>query len=449
LIDRYTLPELKAVWSEKTKLRTWLQVELAVVDALAAERLVPKAAALRIRRKASFDAAKVTRREATVKHDVLAFVEVVGESIGADSRYFHMGLTSSDILDTALALLLRGATGVIVEELEALRLKVAGLARAHRATLVIGRTHGMHAEPTSLGLKFAVWANDLGRAIERVRRSGREVEVGKVSGAVGNYSHLSPRIEDRALGRLGLEAERPATQIVQRDRHADYVQSLALAGASLERIAVELRSLQRTEIAEAEEPFTKGQKGSSAMPHKRNPIVLERVCGLARLLRGNATVALENVALWHERDISHSSAERVILPDSTIALHYMARCLNNVLGGLKINKDRMRSNIELTGGRVYSQRLMLALMEAGWARRGAYEKVQTLAARAESEGLHLREVAHGDRETAKAVGRRGIDDAFDPRFYTRHTDRVLREIGILRGASVGRKNRRKSGRRRS
>ncbi|MFZ1946543.1 MAG: adenylosuccinate lyase, partial [bacterium] len=408
MIDRYTLPELKAVWSEEEKLRTWLQVELAVADALAAEGLVPRAAALRMRKKARFDAAKVAKREATVKHDVLAFVEIVGETLGPDSRYFHMGLTSSDVLDTALALLLRRATEAVVEELVALRLKVAGLARAHRATLVIGRTHGMHAEPTSLGLKFAVWANDLARAIERVRRSGREVEVGKVSGAVGNYSHLSPRVEDRALGALGLQAERPATQVVQRDRHAAYVQSLALAGASLERIGVELRSLQRTEIAEAEEPFTRGQKGSSAMPHKRNPIVLERVCGLARLLRGNATVALENVALWHERDISHSSAERVILPDSTIALHYMARCLNNVLGGLKINKDRMRSNIELTGGRVYSQRLMLVLMGAGWTRKRAYEKVQRLAVRAESEGRHLMEVAHGDREIVQAVGRRGI-----------------------------------------
>jgi adenylosuccinate lyase len=449
LIDRYTLPELKAVWSDEEKLRTWLEVELAIVAALAAEGLVPKAAALRIRRRAAFDAAKVARREATVKHDVLAFVEVVGETIGPDSRYFHMGVTSSDILDTALALLLRRATAVIVEELEALRGKVVELARAHRATLIVGRTHGMHAEPTSLGLKFAVWANDLGRAIERIARSGRAVEVGKISGAVGNYSHLSPRIEDRALGMLGLKPERPATQVVQRDRHADYVQSLALAGASLERIGVELRSLQRTEIAEAEEPFTRGQKGSSAMPHKRNPIVLERVCGLARLLRANAGVALENVALWHERDISHSSAERVILPDSTIALHYMARCLNTVLGGLKINKDRMRSNIEMTGGRVYSQRLMLALMEVGWARNDAYEKVQQLASRAESAGRHLGEAAHGDRQVVGAIGSRGIDDVFDPRFYTRHTDVVLREMGILRGASVGRKNRRQSGRRRS
>jgi adenylosuccinate lyase len=307
----------------------------------------------------------------------------------------------------------------------------------------MGRTHGMHAEPTTLGLKFGVWYNDLGRAIERVERAGTGVEFGKVSGAVGNYSHISPRAESAALASLGLAAERPATQIVQRDRHADYVTSLALAAASMERIALELRSLQRTEVAEIEEPFTRGQKGSSSMPHKRNPIMLERVCGLARLVRGHAVAAMENVALWHERDISHSSVERVILPDATIAVDYMARCLNGVLKGVKIDRARMRANLDMTAGRVYSQRLMLMLMETGWTRKRAYETIQQVAAQAETEGHHLSDAACRDRRIAGALPRPRIVEVFDPRFYGRYTDRVLKEIGILPGAKVVRKNRRR------
>jgi adenylosuccinate lyase len=445
LIERYTLPEMKAVWSDGHKLETWLVVELAIVDALAQEGKIPRAAATRIRKRAHYDARQVERIERVIKHDVLAFVESVCESLGPDSRYFHMGVTSSDILDTALALVLREATALVLSEIETLKRTVARLARAHRATLLVGRTHGMHAEPTTLGLKCAVWYNDLDRAVDRIRLAGAGVRFGKVSGAVGNYSHLSPRTEDLALRSLGLKPERPATQVVQRDRHAAYILSLALAAASMERIGVELRSLQRTEVAEMEEPFTRGQKGSSAMPHKRNPIVLERVCGLARLVRGHAVAALENVALWHERDISHSSVERVILPDATIALHYMARCLNSVLKDIKIDKARMLRNLELTAGRIYSQRLMLALMEAGWTRKRAYEKVQGIAVAAEAGGLHLKEAAGQDREVARSVAG-ALDDIFDPRFYARYTDRILKEIGILPGAHVGRKNPGKPGR---
>jgi adenylosuccinate lyase len=443
LIERYTPREMKLVWSDRRKLDTWLEVELAIVGALAREGKVPRAAAARIRRKARYNQRRVEEIEGVIKHDMLAFVESVCESLGPDSRYFHMGVTSSDILDTALALVLRQATGLVIADLEAVRRTVASLARRHRGTLVMGRTHGMHAEPTTLGLKFAVWYNDLGRAIERVERAGIAVEFGKVSGAVGNYSHISPRAESLALASLGLAAERPATQIVQRDRHADYVASLALAAASMERIALELRSLQRTEVAEIEEPFTRGQKGSSSMPHKRNPILLERVCGLARLVRGHAVAALENVALWHERDISHSSVERVILPDATIAVDYMARCLNLVLRGIKIDRARMRANLDMTAGRVYSQRLMLLLMEAGWTRKRAYETIQQVAAQAEAEGRHLSDAACRDRRIAGAVPRPRIVEVFDPRFYGRYTDRVLKEIGILPGAKVVRKNRRR------
>jgi adenylosuccinate lyase len=443
VIERYTLAEMKDVWSEETKLRTWLEVELAVVGALAREGRIPKAAAATIRKRARASVSRVHEIESVIKHDMLAFVEAVGENLGATSRYFHMGVTSSDILDTALALNLRSATTLVVEELGAVKRSVGRLARDHRRTLVVGRTHGVHAEPTTLGLKFAVWYNLLGRAIARLELASREVEVGKVSGAVGNYSHLSPRIEDLALRSLGLKPERPATQVVQRDRHAAYVAALAVAASALEQIALEVRHLQRTEVAEMEEPFERGQKGSSAMPHKRNPITLERICGLARLARTNALAAVENVALWHERDISHSSVERVILPDTTILVHYMARNLKRVLDGLAIDADQMARNLELTAGRIYSQRLMLALAEAGWGRREAYEKVQRLAEAARRTGRHLREVALEDRAVEDLVGRKAIIEIFDPSYYGRYTDQILKQAGILPGAGVGRKNRRK------
>jgi adenylosuccinate lyase len=430
VIERYTLPEMAAIRNDRRKLETWLTVELAIVDALAARGRVPHEAASRIRRNARFDLARVEELEKVTKHDVLSFVECVGESLGADSRYFHMGVTSSDVLDTALGLLIKDANRLVLDELEELRETIGSMSAEHANTLTIGRTHGMHAEPTSLGLKFAVWWNELGRAVERVRRAGGELAVGKVSGSVGNYSHLSPEVEDTVMAALGLRPERPATQIVQRDRHADYLASLALAAGAMERIGVELRHLQRTEVSEAEEPFAPGQKGSSSMPHKRNPIALERVCGLARLVRANAIAGLENVALWHERDISHSSAERVIIPDSTITVHYMARLLRGVLAGLRIDTRRMRANIDLTSGLIYSQRLMLSLVEEGWDRRRAYEKAQGLAADAASAGRHLREVSRDDAEVASALGNEGIDRVFDPAFYVRHAGRVLGDIGI-------------------
>jgi adenylosuccinate lyase len=430
VIERYTLPEMAGVWSDKRKLDTWLEVELAIVDALAEEGRIPKEAAGRVRRNAAYDPRRMRDLEEVTKHDVLSFVETVGESLGDDSRYFHMGVTSSDVLDTALTLLIRDATELILEELGRIREVLRTLAGKHRATLTVGRTHGMHAEPMSLALKFAVWYNDVTRAIARIEKARDEVCVGKISGAVGNYSHFPPEIEERALGSLGVGYERPATQVVQRDRHAHYLCSLALAACVMEKVAVELRHLQRTEVAEAEEPFTKGQKGSSSMPHKRNPITLERVTGLSRLVRANAMAALENVALWHERDISHSSVERVILPDSTTAVHYMARCLAGILGKLRVNVDRMQENLDITGGMVYSQRLMLCLMDAGWERRSAYERVQQLAREAYSGGRTLKDQASMDVEVADALGEAGLNAVFDPAYYTKHTERILRDIGI-------------------
>jgi adenylosuccinate lyase len=434
---------MQSVWSEEAKLRTWLRVELAIVDAQAREGQVPRAAALRIRKRARIDAKRIAQLEEVTRHDLLAFVEAVSENLGRDSRFFHKGVTSSDIVDTSTALLLGDATDLIIGELGALKKAIGRLARKHAATLTVGRTHGMHAEPTTLGLKFAVWYNDIGRAIGRIERAALELRVGKVSGAVGNYSHLSPEIETVALGFLGLKPERPATQVVQRDRHAELISSLALAASSMERIAVEVRNLQRTEIAEMEEPFERGQKGSSSMPHKRNPIGCERISGLARLLRGFAATSYENVALWHERDISHSSVERVVLPDATIAVHYMARCLARVLGGLRVDAAKMRENLDITKGLVYSQRLMLALMEAGWERRRAYEKVQLLAAGA--GGRHLADAASEDREISRELGAAGIREIFDPKFYARYTDQILREVGILPRSTVGRKHTRKRG----
>jgi adenylosuccinate lyase len=430
VIERYTLPEMARIWSEGRKLDTWLEVELAIVDALAAEGRVPADAAGRIRRNAAYDARRMRDLEEVSKHDVLSFVECVGESLGDDSRYFHMGVTSSDVLDTALALLVKDASRLVLDELDGVRKALAGLAAGHRDTLTIGRTHGMHAEPMSLALKFGVWYNDMSRAITRIERARDEVCVGKMSGAVGNYAHLPPEIEERALGVLGIGFERPATQIIQRDRHAAYVSALALAASVMEKIAVDLRHLQRTEVAETEEPFARGQKGSSSMPHKRNPITLERITGLSRLARANAVAAMENVALWHERDISHSSVERIILPDSTIAVHYMARCLAGVLTGLVINADRMRRNLEITGGMVYSQRLMLRLMDAGWDRKRAYERVQRLAMEACKTGRTLKEEVSLDSEVVGALGSGGVEAVFDPSYYTRYTDSILRGIGI-------------------
>jgi adenylosuccinate lyase len=430
LIERYTLPEMLEVWSEERKLDTWLEVELAIVDALAAEGRVPEDAAKRVRQSAAYDAARIQEIEEVTKHDVLAFVENVGETLGEDSRYFHMGVTSSDILDTALALLIRDATGLVLEELDSVRAELTRLADKHRGTLTVGRTHGMHAEPTSLGLKFAVWRNDIARAITRVEHARDEVCVGKVSGAVGNYSHFPPEVEERALGLLGIGYERPATQIVQRDRHAYYLCSMALAASVLEKMAVELRHLQRTEVGEVAEPFERGQKGSSSMPHKRNPITLERITGLSRLVRGNAMAAMENVALWHERDISHSSVERVIIPDTTTVVHYMARCFAGILKGLKIDAGRMRKNLEMTGGMVHSQRLLLCLMQAGWQRRPAYERVQQLSRQAHEAGRTLKAQVSLDKEVVDALGTRQVEQIFDPSYYTKHIDRILRDIGI-------------------
>src|SRR5215471_4109237 len=385
MIDRYTLPEMARVWSREARYEAWLRVELAVCEVYARRGVIPADALGRIKARAQVSADRIDEIEKTTRHDVIAFLTNLEEHLGADSRYVHIGMTSSDVLDTALALLLQQSADLIQAGLERFRAAVRALAVAHKDTLCVGRTHGIHAEPMSFGLKPALWYTEAGRNLERLRRARESVRVGKISGAVGTFAHVDPDVEEEVCRLLGLEPAPVSTQIVQRDRHAEFMSALAISAASLEKVALEIRSLQRTEILEAEEPFSEGQKGSSAMPHKRNPVSCEQVCGLARLVRSNAGAAYENVALWHERDISHSSVERVILPDSTLLVDYMLHRFSGILEGLRVYPERMRENIERSFGLMYSQRVLLRLTGAGLARQAAYEIVQRNAMRAWTE----------------------------------------------------------------
>ena len=391
MIERYTLPEMGALWSDERRFATWLEVEIAAVHAMEEEGLAPAGTADAIARRARFDAARIAELEAVVHHDVIAFLTNVNESLGEEKRYLHLGMTSSDLLDTALALTLGRAGALIDAQLARVGRRLRALASEHRDTLMIGRTHGVHAEPITFGLKALVWFAEFERHHRRLAAALEDVRVGKFSGAVGTFAHLPPAVEERACARLGLLPAPASTQIVQRDRHAHLVATLALIGASGEKLAVEIRHLQRTEVGEAFEPFAKGQKGSSAMPHKRNPILCERIVGIARLLRGFMTVACENVALWHERDISHSSAERVILPDAFIGLHYQLDLVARVLEGLEVDAARMRANLEASRGLFFSQGALLALTQRLGSREEAYAIVQAAALEAWREGRPLRE----------------------------------------------------------
>jgi adenylosuccinate lyase len=422
MIARYTRPAMGALWTDHARMETWRQVEVAACEELEG----PTDDDLEAIRRATFTVEAVAERERVTDHDVAAFVDVLSESAGPAGRWIHFGLTSSDVLDTALALQLRGAGEIIGEGAHDLVVALADQARAHVDTVCVGRTHGVHAEPTTLGVKLAGFAFEAHRNCERLQRAFAQAATGAVSGAVGTYSATSPDFEARVLGRLGLEAEDVSTQVVPRDRHAEVVQAIALAGAGLERLATEIRHLQRTEVLEATEPFRAGsQKGSSAMPHKRNPITTERITGLARVLRGNASTAVENVALWHERDISHSGAERVILPDSTILLDYLQHLALRVVRGLVVHPDRMRANLELTHGALYSQRVLLALVEDGMSRDNAYRIVQEEAQRAWDTGTHLRELLAG-----RHLGL-DLDAIFDPRAHIRHAAEIVGRLDAV------------------
>jgi adenylosuccinate lyase len=421
---------MSAIWSDEAKLARWLEVELAALDGWAETGTVPREAVEAIRERATPPSpARVAELEARTQHDVAAFVDAVAEQLGEEGRWFHYGLTSSDVIDTALSLQIREAGQLILAGLERALAAVIARAEEHRRTLTIGRTHGVHAEPTTFGLKLAGWAFALERDRARVARALETMRVGKLSGAVGTYAAADPEVERIACERLGLEPAPSSTQILQRDRHAEVLNALALLAASLERFALEIRHLARTEVREVEEPFGAGQKGSSAMPHKRNPIVSERICGLARVVRGAAITGLENVALWHERDISHSSAERVVLPDSFLAVDYMLDRFAWLVEGLVIRPERMLENLAVSHRLYFSQRLLLALVESGLSRDGAYRLVQRHAMRAWDEGLDFPELVRADSEIA---GRVDLDSVFDDSAFTQHVDIVFDRLRALR-----------------
>jgi len=428
MIPRYTHREMGAIWSDEKKYDTWLAVELAATDALADAGLVPVEDARTLREKAAFDIARIEAIEQTTQHDIIAFTTAVAERVGPAARWLHFGLTSSDVLDTALALQMRAAADLILADLDVLAAAIRRRAEEHRRTPMIGRTHGVHAEPMTFGVKLALWYAEVGRDRERVRRAREVVSVGKISGAVGMFAHLDPSIEEAVCKRLGLAAAPVSSQVIQRDRHAELMTALAIVAASLEKFATEIRGLQKTEIGEVEEPFGRGQKGSSAMPHKRNPIGCEQITGLARLVRGNAIAALENVALWHERDISHSSVERVILPDSFIALDHMLRRFTKIVNDMVVYPERMLENLGRSRGVVYSGTVLLELAKRGVSREQAYEFVQRNAMRSFAESRDFNELLLADADVTKVLPREEIEKAFDLNAQLKHVDTIFQRV---------------------
>jgi adenylosuccinate lyase len=416
------------IWSDQHRYETWLLVESAAADAMASAGIIPADAARDIRERGAFDIARIEAIEQTTQHDVIAFTTAVAENVGPSARWLHFGMTSSDVIDTAQALQMREACDLILKDLEALVDAVRDRAIEFRRTPMIGRTHGVHAEPMTFGLKLALWYAELQRDIERIRRARAAVSVGKLSGAVGTFAHLPPQIEEDVCRRLGLEPAPVASQVIQRDRHAELLTTLAIAAASLETFALEIRGLQKTEIGEVEEPFAKGQKGSSAMPHKRNPIGCEQIVGLARLLRGNAHAAIENIALWHERDISHSSVERVILPDSFIALDHMLRRFTKIVRGMVVHPDRMRENLERSRGVVFSGTILLELAKRGVSREQAYEWVQRNAMRSFDEQRDFKALLLADPDLTRVLAPADIERAFDLDEQLRHVDHIFDRV---------------------
>jgi adenylosuccinate lyase len=416
------------IWSDQRRYETWLLVETAAADAMAAAGIVPAEAARDIRERGAFDIARIEEIEQVTQHDVIAFTTAVAEKVGPSARWLHFGLTSSDVIDTAQALQMREACDVLLKDLEALADAIRERAVEHRRTPMIGRTHGVHAEPMTFGLKLALWYAEVGRDVERMRRARAVVSVGKLSGAVGTFGHLPPSIEEDVCRRLGLEAAPVASQVIQRDRHAELLSTIAITGASLEKFALEVRGLQKTEIGEVEEPFGKGQKGSSAMPHKRNPIGAEQIVGLARLLRGNAHAAFENIALWHERDISHSSVERVILPDSFIALDHMLRRMTRIVRGMVVNVERMRENLNRSRGVVFSGTVLLELAKKGVSREQAYEWVQRNAMRSFAEQRDFKTLLLADADVTRQLPPAEIERAFDLDEQLKHVDHIFDRV---------------------
>lgn len=430
MIERYSLPKMNSIWQEEFKFKTMLDIEILSLEALAKLKIVPQQAVTRIKKKAKFNIKQIKKIEEKTQHDIVAFVNNVAQYIGPDAKYLHMGLTSSDVLDTTLGVQLKAASDIIIDDVEKLIKVLAKSAIKYKDMVCMGRTHGVHAEPTTFGLKLALWYDEMNRNLNRLKGARDEVATGKISGAVGTFSNVDPFVEEYVCKKLGLKPANISTQIIQRDIYAVFMCRAAIVGASLEKFATEIRHLQRTEVLEAEEPFGKGQKGSSAMPHKRNPVICERICGLARLLRGNAVASLENVALWHERDISHSSVERIIVPDTALALDYMLNKFIQVIEGLNVYPQNMLANIAKSHGLIFSQRVLISLMNKGLSRPKAYDLVQRCAMRSWREGSDFKGNLLADSEVVKYLNKKELDNIFDLGFYLRNVDKIFRKVGL-------------------
>ncbi|MFC1884575.1 adenylosuccinate lyase [Thermodesulfobacteriota bacterium] len=428
MISRYTRPEMGRIWEDQNRYNKWLEVEIAVCEAMAEEGLVPEKALKNIKEKASCSAERILIIEEKTKHDIIAFLTNVEENVGPDSRYIHLGLTSSDVLDTSLALILKEAINIVIGGVEGFMEVLKSRALEHKNTIMIGRSHGIHAEPITFGLKLANWYSEMKRNLLRLVQAREVISFGKMSGAVGTFANISPMIEASACKKLGLKPAEISTQIIQRDRHAQYFASLAVLAGTLEKIAVEIRHLQRTEVLEAEEPFAKGQKGSSAMPHKKNPIGSENISGLARLVRTNSVAAMENIALWHERDISHSSVERVIGPDSTILVDYMIHRLTGIMRGLVVHPERMMKNLEMMKGLIFSQQILIKLAEKGLERQNAYVMVQNNAMKVWEEGLGLKKLVLKDQEISKYLSKEDIEQIFNLEYHLKYVDEIFKRV---------------------
>lgn len=430
MIERYSLPKMNSIWQEDFKFKTMLSIEILTLEALAKIGIVPSAAVQRIKKKAKFNLSEIRKIEEKTQHDVVAFVQNVSGYIGQDAKYLHMGLTSSDVLDTTLGVQLVEACDILIDDAEKLLKALAKKATKYKDMVCIGRTHGVHAEPTTFGLKLALWYDETRRNLNRLQLAKKEISTGKISGAVGTYSNIDPWVEEYVCRKLKLQPAKISTQIIQRDIYAVLMCRIAIVGSSLEKFATEIRHLQRTEVLEAEEPFGKGQKGSSAMPHKRNPVICERICGLSRLLRSNAVAAMENVALWHERDISHSSVERVIIPDSTLALDYMLNKMIEVIEGLKVYPDNMLANLARTHGLIFSQRVLLSLMDKGLRRPQAYDVVQRCAMKTWKDGTDFKDNLLADKEANRYFTKKELDSIFDLDYYLRNIGKIFKRLGL-------------------
>jgi adenylosuccinate lyase len=429
MIERYSRPQMKKVWSEEAKFDKWLKVEIAVCEAWAEQGVIPKEAIPKIKQ-ASFDLKRIEEVLKETHHDVTAFLKSVAESLGEESRFIHLGLTSSDVIDTALALQMVEAADILAKDIDELSAVIRQRALEHKHTIMMGRTHGVHAEPTTFGLKLALWLEEMKRNAHRLAEARNVIAVGKISGAVGTHATVPPKVEEIACARLGLQVAPVSSQIIQRDRHAQFVTTLAIIASSLEKFATEIRSLQRTEILEVEEPFEPGQTGSSAMPHKRNPELCERICGLARLVRGYAVTALENNALWHERDISHSSTERIILPDSCLVVDYALSVFTYIMKGLQVYPEHMKQNLEITKGLIFSQRVMLALIEKGLSREQAYRMVQRNAMKSWKEKVNFLDLLLKDPDVSKYLSKSELESIFDYGYFLRYVDEVFKRVGL-------------------